>query len=310
MHVRHPRATAYRLSRMAATVISVLFLTVVAFTTLYPFIIKLTSMWMSETDLMDSTVKLIPKHPTLYNIRFVVKHVDYWHTLLNTTLLSLLSSLCSVLCACMVGWGLARYTFRGRGILLAIVLFIIVLPPQTVMLGLYTRFRDFDLFGLFTLLFGRPLRLVDTYWPSVILSLTGMVFRGGLFIFIMRQYYTGLPKELIEAARIDGCGHIATFIRIVIPLSTAMAVTVFLFSFCWMWSDTVYSSLFYSEIRLFANQVASVSWVDSAGIMYNTRLSSVMLNTSVLLSMLPLLLIYLCLQRFFVEGIARSGIVG
>lgn len=308
--LRRTRLSAYWIGRTVGTVMSVLFLSVVAFTILYPFIIKLTSMWMSETDLMDSTVKLIPKQPTLDNLRFVVKHVDYWHTLLNTTLVALLSSACSVLCACMVGWGLARYSFRGRGFLMAVVLFIIVLPPQTVMLGLYTRFRDFDVFGLFSLLCGHPLRLIDTYWPSAILSLTGMVFRGGLFIFIMRQYYTGIPKELVEAARIDGCGHIATFIRIVIPLSTAMAITVFLFSFCWMWSDTVYSSLFYSEIKLFANQVASVSWVDSAGIMYNTRLSSVMLNTSVLLSMLPLLVIYLCLQRFFVEGIARSGIVG
>lgn len=304
------RATAYRVQQTVGTIIKFLFLLVIAFTILYPFIIKIISMFMSEADLMDSTVKLIPKHPTLYNLKFVVDYVSYGKTLLNTTIVSFLSAACSVLCACMVGWGLARYSFPGSKLLFAIVIFIIILPPQTVLLGLYTKFRDFDVCGLFTLLLGHPLRLVDSYWPTVILSATGMVFRGGLFIFIMRQFYTGIPKELVEAARIDGCGHISTFIRIVLPLSTAMAVTVFLFSFCWMWSDIIYSSLFYSDIKLFANQVDTVSWVDSAGIMYNTRLSSVMLNTSVLLSMLPLLVLYLCLQRFFVEGIARSGIVG
>ena len=304
------RATRWRIQQGAGTIIKLLFLAVVAFTILYPFITKATSMFMSETDLMDSTVKLIPKHPTLDNILFVVDHVEYGTTLLNTALVSLISAVCSVLCACMVGWGLARYTFKGSKILFAIVIFITILPPQTVLLGLYTNFRDFDILGLFQLILGHPLRLVDSYWPMLILSATGMVFRGGLFIFIMRQFYTGIPKELVEAARIDGCGHMMTFWRIVMPLSTAMAVTVFLFSFCWMWSETVYSSQFYSEIKLFANQVTTVTWVDSAGILYNTRISSVMLNTSVLLSMLPLLVIYLALQKFFVEGIARSGIVG
>lgn len=304
------RATRWRLQQRASTLARLLFLSVVAFTILYPFITKMTSMFMSETDLMDSTVKLIAKHPTLDNIRFVVDYIEYGRTLLNTTLVSLISAVCSVLCACLVGWGLARYSFLGSKLLFAIVIFITILPPQTVLLALYTKFRDFDVLGIFRLMLGHPLRLVDSYWPMVILSATGMVFRGGLFIFIMRQFYTGIPKELVEAARIDGCGHMMTFWRIVLPLSRAMAVTVFLFGFCWMWSDTVYSSQFYSNIKLFANQVATVAWVDSAGILYNTRLSSVMVNTSVLLSMLPLLLIYLVLQKSFVEGIARSGIVG
>lgn len=304
------KATKYRVGQAAATVCKILFLTVICFTILYPFIIKLTSMFMSEKDLMDSTVKMIPKHPTLYNLKFVVSYTKYWSTLFNTVLVSFISAACCVASACMVGWGLARYRFLGNKILFAIVIFITILPPQTIMLGLYTQFRDFDLFGIAKLLVGQPVRLVDTLWPTIILSGTGLIFRGGLFIFIMRQFYTGIPKELVEAARIDGCGHVSTFIRIVIPLSTAMIVTVFLFSFSWMWSDTIYSSLFYNDMKLFANQVSIVSWVDSEGIAYNTRLASVMVNTSVLLSMIPLLVVYVCLQKFFVEGIAQSGIVG
>jgi len=304
------KASAYRLLRLVGMIVKLLFLGVICFTILYPFITKLSSMFMSQRDLMDSTVKLIPKTPTLYNLEFVVEYTSYFQTLFNTVMVSLISGVCCVISACMVGWGLARYKFFGCKLLLAIVIFITILPPQTVMLGLYTQFRDFDILGIFTVLTGSPLRLTDSYWPTMMLSITGVVFRGGLFIFLMRQFYTGLPKELVEAARIDGCGHISTFIRIVLPLSTAMMVTVFLFSFSWMWSDTVYSSLFYSSLKLFANQVTSVTFVASEGIMYNTRLSSVMLNTSVLLSMLPLLAVYVCLQRFFVEGIERSGIVG
>lgn len=304
------KATANRSSRLLVTVFKVLFLSVIGFTIIYPFIIKLTSMFMSEQDLMDSTVKMIPKHPTLDNLKFVVDYTKYFSTLFNTTLISLISSLCSVVCSCMVGWGLARYRFKGSKIIFAIVIFIMILPPQTIMLSLFNTFRDFDIFGIFTLLLGKPIRMIDTLWPTTLLSLTGLIFRGGLFIFIMRQFYTSIPKELVEAAKIDGCGHFTTFMRVIIPLSTAMIITIFLFSFAWMWSDTTYSSLFYSNLKVFANQVTTVSWVESEGIMYNTRMASILLNTSVLLSMVPLLLIYVCLQRYFVEGIAKSGIVG
>ena len=304
------KVTTYRIGKMLATLIKILFLAVLCFTILYPFLIKITSMFMSEKDLTDSTVKLIPKYPTLENIQFVVDYIHYWKTLLNTVIVSLLSAVLCSLNACMVGWGLARYQFRGSKILFAIVIFITILPPQTIMLGLFTEFRDFDIFGIIKLFSGHSIRLVDSLWPTAILSVTGLIFRGGLFIFIMRQFYTGLPKELVEAAKIDGCGHIATFIRIVLPLSTAMLITVLLFSFSWMWSDTIYSSLFYSNLKLFANQVSTVSWVESKNILFNTRQASVLLNTSVLLSMIPLLLVYFSLQKFFVEGIANSGIVG
>lgn len=288
----------------------VLFLSVVGFTIVYPFITKATSMFMSEKDLMDSTVKLIPKNPTLYNLTFIMGYIDYFSTLFNTTMVALVSSLCSVICACMVGWGLARYKFKGNKILFGIVIFITILPPQTIMLGLFSTFRDFDIFGIFSLILGQPIRLIDTLWPTALLSITGLIFRGGLFIFIMRQFYTSIPKELVEAAKIDGCGQFTTFVRVIIPLSTAMLITVFLFSFAWMWSDTTYSSLFYSSLKLFSNQVSIVGWIDSEGIMYNTRMASVMINTAVLISMVPLIVIYVFLQRYFVEGIAKSGIVG
>ena len=304
------KATTYRTGRILVTFIKIVFLAVLCFTVLYPFLIKITSMFMSQKDLTDSTVKLVAKYPTLDNITFVTDYIQYWKTLGNTVIVSLLSAALCALNACMVGWGLARYRFKGSKILFAIVIFITILPPQTIMLGLFTQFRDFDVFGIIHLLCGHSIRLVDSLWPTAILSVTGLVFRGGLFIFIMRQFYTGLPKELVEAAKIDGCGHISTFIRIVLPLSTAMLVTVLLFSFSWMWSDTIYSSLFYSNLKLFANQVSTVSWVQSKNIMFNTRQASVLMNTSVLLSMIPLLIVYLSLQKFFVEGIANSGIVG
>jgi len=304
------KTTGYRVGKTAATLFKVLFLLVICFTVVYPFITKTTSMFMSRTDLTDSTVKLIPKAPTLWNITFVFKYTNYINTFMTTFLISLLSGVCSALCACLVGWGLARYKFFGRGAVFAVVVFVMILPPQTIMMGLFTKFRDFDIFGLFTLLLGKPVRLSDGVWPVVMLASTGLIFRGGLYIFIMRQFYSGIPKELVEAARIDGCGHAATFVRIVLPLSTAMLVTILLFSFAWMWSDTTYAALFYNNTKLFANQVSQLSWIQSEGILYNTRIASVLVNTGVLLSMLPLLLIYVFLQKFFVEGVERSGITG
>ena len=309
-HTAKSRMTFYRLWSVLALLVKILFLVTVCFTILYPLIVKFSTMFMSERDLLDNTVKLVPKSPTLDNLRYVLKKTEYGSALLNTVFISAVSGICCVFSSCMIGWGLARFKFRGRGLVMAIVVLITILPPQTIMLGLYTQFRDFDVFGLIRFLAGHPIRLSDSIFPMIILSSTGLVFRGGLFILVMRQFYTGLPKELVEAAKIDGYGNVSIFLRIVIPLSTAMMVTIFLFSFAWMWSDTIYSGLFYSNTALFANRVSAITYIPGDGIFYNTRLSGVMLNTSLLLSMLPLLIIYLFSQRFFVEGIERSGIVG
>ena len=148
------------------------------------------------------------------------------------------------------------------------------------------------------------LNLISTPWPVIILSMLGIGLKNGLYIFMFRQYFRNVPKELEEAAFIDGCNTMQTFIKIIIPSSTALLVTVFLLSFSWQWTDTVYSGLLMSKLQIFSN-VAERASQGEKEIMVTT-----LNNASAIMAILPLALVYIFGQKFFVESIERSGIVG
>jgi multiple sugar transport system permease protein len=154
--------------------------------------------------------------------------------------------------------------------------------------------------------------LLNTYWPFAILSLTGLAFKNGLFIYIMRQYFNGVPDELEEAAYVDGAGVIKTFVRIIIPMAVPMMVTIFMFSFSWQWSDTFYTSLFFTSTKsaiLLPNIVKVPTSLDTNYVAQLTYEAAIR-NTCGLLILAPLVVIYMFAQRTLIEGVERSGITG
>ena len=154
--------------------------------------------------------------------------------------------------------------------------------------------------------------MLNSYWPFAFLSLTGLAFKNGLFIYIMRQYFNGVPDELEEAAYVDGAGVIKTFVRIIIPMAVPMMVTIFMFSFSWQWSDMFYTSLFFTSTKssiLLPNIVKIPTSLDTnyvAQVTYETAIR----NTCGLLILAPLVIIYMFAQRTLIEGVERSGITG
>lgn len=154
--------------------------------------------------------------------------------------------------------------------------------------------------------------LLNTYWPFAILSLTALAFKNGLFIYIMRQYFNGVPDELEEAAYVDGAGIIKTFVRIIIPMAVPMMVTVFMFSFSWQWSDTFYTGLFFTSTKsaiLLPNIVKIPVSLDTNYVAQATYEAAIR-NTCGILILLPLVIIYMFAQRTLIEGVERSGITG
>lgn len=280
-----------------------------SFIILYPFIARISTMFMSEADLIDPTVRYIPRHPTLDNIKYIFTNSEFGPAFLHTFLLSLISALLTTAVACCVGYGLAKFRLKGGTVVAVLVVFSILIPPQSILIPMYSYFRFFDIFGLFQAILGHPLPLTDTYWPIIGLSATGFSFRAGLFILVVWQFMRGVPDELLEAAEVDGAGTAKTFFRIIVPLSTTILVTVFLLSFCWQWTDTFYSTSLYNEIPVLANQVvrAGTGAAVGGGTSY---MSSVITNTAVMVAIAPLIILYLFFQRYLVEGIERSGIVG
>ena len=287
----------------------------ICFLILYPLAAKLSVSVMAERDLYDITVCYVPKHFTWENYQVVWKHMGFPGTFFNSLWLSLLTGVLQIISCTLVGYGFARFNFPFKKLLFGMVLVMLVVPPQTIMVPMFLRFRFFDIFGVIKLISGNTINLIDTFWPFVLTSLTGTGLRNGLYIYMMRQFFRGAPKELEESAYVDGAGPYKTFYYIMLPIAIPMMVTIFLFSFVWQWTDTFYTTLFLERMAtlptVLSSLAVSINYQEFGPMAtMSPAYASMLNNTGSVLVILPLIIIYLIAQRYFVESIERSGIIG
>lgn len=285
----------------------------ISYVILMPFFTKITSSFMSGEDFVDVTVKLIPKYPTIDTYKAIIKDNGYLSALFNTVLLSLMCAVIQTFICSLIGYGFAKFKFKGSKLLFAIVILTMIVPHKTLQFSLFMRFRYFNFLGLLDIFNLIPIptaNMTNTFWPMALLSLTGLGFKNGLYIFMMRQYFKGVPDELEESAYLDGYGPIETFLKIIIPLSVPMMITVFLFSFSWQWTDNFYTTLFFTTVKtkLMPSIVTLPKSLDTS--MAPSMYAAAVNNASAMLIITPLIIIYLFCQRYMVQGIERSGIVG
>ena len=298
----------------------------VSFVILYPFIARIAGSFMSQEDVIDSTVAIIPKNFTLQIYRGIILENRYFEAFFNTLLLALICAVVQTLISCLVGYGLAKFKFRGNGALMAMVVVTMIIPHRTLKLAMLKHFSFFDILTIQSLDYTGPLGMIkelftgdsrielfNTYWPLIILSICGIAFKNGLYIYLMRQFFKGVPDELEESAYVDGSGVFRTFFQIILPLSVPMMITVFLFSFSWQWTDEFYTRLFFGTTgglylmpSVYMYLPPSLVTGYSGQELYN----SVIRNTAGLLIIAPLVVIYLFCQKYLVQGIERSGLVG
>lgn len=272
---------------------------------------------MEERDMYDVTVTNIPKHLTLYNFQVVFDLMNFREAFVNTFLLSLTVSLLQLVSCTLTAYGFARYKFPGRNILFGLVVLVLVVPPQTISIPMFMNFRYFNPIGF--LGSGRSgINLLDSFWPYVMIAATCMGLKNGLYIYIIRQVFRGMPKELEESAFVDGARHLTIFYRIMMPGAVPIMITTFLFSFVWQWTDSFYASILLKTLVVLPKMLGSLSisvgrWLgDQLGTEYviAPALTSQMNNAGTLLMIFPLIIIYIVAQRYFVESVERSGIVG
>jgi multiple sugar transport system permease protein len=290
------------------------------FLIIQPLLDKLSVSFMEQQDLYDSTVVSIPRHFTLWNYKLTGQLLTFWPSLFQTLIIILVSSVLQVSACTLAGYGFARYKFPMKNFWFMCVMLIIVVPPQTIMASLYLNFRFFDIFGLVRLISGSPLNLLDSTASFWLLSATGMGLKSGLYIFMLRQYFRGMPKELEEAAYVDGCGRLMTFIRIMLPDAMPMLTSCFLFSFVWQWTDSFYSSLFLSNYKMLSVGLSGIAdrlgawWTSmnaNAGAVYSAApvgYTQAIIATGMLICLSPLILLYLAAQKAFVESLSQTGI--
>ncbi len=299
--------------RVKNTVVGILravFILGVAYIILLPLFEKLSVSFMTEADLFDQTVKWIPRNFTLANYIETWKNMNYPVSFFNTLMLTTVVSILQVASCTLVAYGIGRYKFRGSGIIFGLVVFTLVVPPQMIMVPLSLNFKFFTLFGLLP----KPgLNLLNSYWPFVLTSITAVGLRNGLFIYVMRQFFRGMPKDLEEAAYVDGAGIFKTFSKIMLPGAVPGLVIIFLFAFVWQWNDYFYNTIFLSGQGDFLLQALQGAPLKALGGDHNKltgQYASLIRQTGMILYIAPLLILYAFMQRYFIESIQRTGIVG
>lgn len=310
----------YKLKKLSWSLTRNVIIAGICFIILYPIITKLCLSFMAEEDLYDITVKYVPKHFTLDNIKDVWKLMKYKTAFLNSLTLALLASTLQIISCTLIGYGFARFKFPGSNILFGCVILSLIIPPQTIMTPLFLHFRFFDVLGIVKLLNGgQTIKLIDTFWPYILTSSTGLGLKNGLYIFMMRQFFRNMPAELEEAAYVDGLGSFKTFLYIMLPSAIPTIVTVFLFSFVWTWNDAYYPSMFMQNYTILPKTLAGLTTAANAyfgktgttgEVFLTPSFASMISNTGSLMMVFPLIIIYIFAQRYFVESIERSGIVG
>ena len=285
----------------------------------YPFFYSLSVALRDVQDLYDPLVILVPRHFTLDNIRNVMERMDYGRSLLGSFFRDGVSCLLQIASCSLTGYGLARFNFKGKKIISALMFAIIIVPPQTYVIPNYIEFRYFNPFGfssLVSLISGNDINinLIDSNLAFFLHAVLGLGIRSGIIIFMFRQFFRGMPKELEEAAYIDGLSFFRTYYRIMLPNSKASLVTSFLLSFVWYWNDYVYTSSLMPRAKTVMNQLSilfnNISYIMQYEQNSNPYEGILLLQSGVLLSIIPVLILYLVFQRQFTQSIERSGIVG
>ncbi len=320
----------------------------VSYIVLFPFFSKISASFMAKTDFADSTIKLIPKHFTLDIYKGIWLEHKYVEAFFNSFILSFSTALIQTFICSFVAYGFAKFKFRGRKLMFALVLFTMIVPHRTLASAMNAFFSGFDVFGIFGFLEGGGIdilgivqipnvgtglnvfadkgfwkvftkdgiNMLNSYWPFIMLSLTGLAFKNGLYIFLLRQFFMGVPDELEESAYIDGSGVFRTFFTIILPISIPMLVTVFLFSFSWSWTDDFYTGkmMFFplssKAPYLLTSKIGREvpAMLKDSGFAALSLYEGAIKNTGGLMIIAPLVIMYLFCQKFLVQGIERSGL--
>ena len=354
--------STYFLGKIIFSIFRLVLMIGIAYIVLFPFLTKIAGSVMAPEDFVDVTVRLIPRNFTLDIYKYIISELEYWEAFGNTFTLSFSTALIQTFICCLIGYGFAKFKFKGRNLIFMLVMLTMIVPHQTIRFSMFMEFSYFDVFGIVRLLKGggieifgwnvtelgegvktffegleclpdriqlmpyvkenganafrldmeitqAGINICNTYIPFILLSLTGLAFKNGLYIFMLRQFFRGVPDELEESAYMDGAGTFRTFMQIILPLSVPMMVTVFLFAFCWQWTDTFYTGVFFnnSNTNLLVDIVGippSLKLEYAGQSLYYTAIR----NTCGLLIIMPLVVLYAFGQKFLVQGIENSGL--
>lgn len=278
----------------------------IGFIYLYPLLYMLSKSFMPLDDLLDTSIDWIPSTLYLQNYVNAAASMDFWNTLVDSIIIAGVPTVINVIVCAIVGYGFARYDFVGKKLMLGVLIFSFILPAQVTMMPSYVWYSD--------------LGILNSLKAFILPATFAQGLNSQIFILIFYNFFRQVPKALIEAAKIDGAGHVKSFLQIAVPSAAPAILVVFLFSIVWYWNESYLTQLYvcgavsnseWSTLVVSLKNFAD-SYSSQASVAGNTMIS---LNESIkmagtMLSILPLLIMYFMLQRYFVESLDRTGITG
>ncbi|UCC63371.1 MAG: carbohydrate ABC transporter permease [Anaerolineae bacterium] len=248
--------------------------------------------WMVSTSLKSNEqVYTIPTvwipNPIVWeNYPQALNRMPFWIFLRNSCITSFVPVVGAVLSASLVAYSFSRVEWPGRDFWFMVLIATMMLPGQVTMIPVYVLYSK--------------LGWIDTFLPLIV----PWFFGGAFYVFMLRQFFTGIPMELSDAARIDGCSHLGIWWRIILPLSKPALTTVAIFTFLFTWNDFFGPLLYLKSERLFTLQVGLQYFREQ----YSVAWQELMAASTVVL--MPTLVIFFVGQRLFVEGVTLTGLKG
>lgn len=276
----------------------------IGFVFLYPFLYMLVNSFMSPEDLMNPAVTWLPSSLYVENYRKAFETLDFGRSFWNSLYIALIAALLQTAVAAVTGYGLARFQVKLKGLVLVLILMTFILPTETLLIPRYVMFNSYKMLG-------SPLPL----WVSAV---TGQGLKSAVFILVFYQIFNSYPVSLDEAAELDGAGKYKVFYRIALPIAKPAIVLSMLFSFVWYWNETRQAGLYFGEvIKTLPMKLGSfaASYADLFSTAENGADAAMSINEAVtlagtMLSCIPILILFIILQKQFVESIEKSGITG
>lgn len=270
-----------------------------AFIYIKPILYMVTTMIKDAGNLLDPSVIWVPRSVFLGHLEEAFRLLKYSSGFTISLTVSLSVAVLQVLTCSIAGYAFARLDFPLKRFWFACLIFTFVIPPQVTILPSILLFKEFG--------------WINTYYPMIIPAFFGHGLKGALFVIIFRQFFSTLPKELEEAARMDGASIFRLFFRVMLPISTSAIVVVFLFSFVWNWNDFYYPSMFMFgskevPLSISLSRLAAAMNAEAAEAGPSIFAEPIKMAASFLI-ILPVLAVYSFTQRWFVEGVERTGLV-
>ena len=267
-------------------------LAVAGFTMIVPFLWMLSASMKRPIDVMELPIRWIPKdfYPDNYLKVWNIggkgaRNYNFGLAYVNSLKIAVINMTCSVFTSAAAGYAFAKIKFRGRNVIFLLYLATMMIPTQITLIPKFAIFAELGLSG--------------THWTLI---LPGLITITGTFL--MRQYFTQIPDELRESAYVDGAGEFHIWIRIMLPVAKPCMASLAMVVFLWNWNNYLDALVFLSDWRLYTIPVALTGFIEENTTDYGLIMAA---STSALL---PVFLVFLAGQKFFVQGIASSGIKG